>query len=85
MPVLCLHLQRLAPQIDTLKASKELEKLREAKRDLYRTRLSGAHDRVYEALSDVFLGFEMFMRPTLLCYTKEFICKLLSDLFVIAQ
>jgi hypothetical protein len=56
-------LQWLAPQIDALKESRELEQLRKQKRDEYAERLPRVeHKRVYTAMADFFIGFEMFMR-----------------------
>jgi putative DNA primase/helicase len=56
-------LKWLAPQIGTLKESGELEQLRKQKRDEYTEKLPRAeHKRVYTAMADFFIGFEMFVR-----------------------
>ena len=56
-------LKWLAPQIGTLKESRELEQLRKRKRDEYTEKLLRVeHKRVYTAMADFFIGFEMFVR-----------------------
>ena len=53
----------LAPQIAGLKASNELFNLFVEKRDEYREKkLIGSHPRVYEAMADLWVGWEMLMR-----------------------
>jgi hypothetical protein len=62
--VMSAFLRWLAPRIDELKDSKELEHIRNEKREQYNKELegSGAHTRTPEALADLFVGFKMFMQ-----------------------